>query len=247
MKYRAVLVENEEHSRARLRRLLAAFPERVQIVGEAADGPAAASLLREVEPDLLFLDIDLPGQNGFEVLDQLDAQPTVVFTTAFNQQALEAFRTHAVEYLLKPIEEQALEGVFIKLESPGFDEERLAGAVRQLLSTVSVPYLARVTCKIGDRTVFVKPGEITYFQADSKCTAVHTANSEYLIDTPLIELESKLDPRDFVRIHRATLVNIAWVAQMRRTFDGKLKVLLRDAKSTELLASRMFAENLRNL
>jgi two-component system LytT family response regulator len=93
----------------------------------------------------------------------------------------------------------------------------------------------------------VKTGEVLYFQSDNKYTALHTATTEYLLDTPLVELELKLNPKDFIRIHRGTLVNVAWIAEIHRVFDGKLAVVLKDTKGTRLVASRSYADNLRNL
>jgi two-component system, LytTR family, response regulator len=247
MRYRSVVVENEEHSLARLRRLLTQFPQEVEIVGEAADGPAAVTAIRSLAPDLVFLDIDLPGLNGFQVLERLDRQPVVIFTTAFNEHALQAFRTHAVDYLLKPIDADSLRRALEKLRAIGNNPGQLSHAIQQLLESSGTKYLTRFSCKVGDRTILLKTGEILYFQADNKYTSVHTANREFLIDTPLIELEGQLDPKDFVRIHRSTLVNISWIAEIRRWYDGKLKVLLRDPSGTELIASRTYADNLRKL
>lgn len=248
MKYRAVLVENEEHSRSRLRRLLAEFPEHAEIVGESADGPAAVAMICALKPDLVFLDIDLPGINGFEVLAQLDVQPAVIFTTAFNQSALEALRTHAVDYLLKPIDESSIEQAFRRLDNIRFEPGQVTDVVQPLLAAVRTPYLVKLACKAGDRTVSLKMGEVMYLlQSDAVHTTVYTANSEFLVDASLADLEFQLDPRDFVRIHRTTLVNVSWVAEMRRSFDGKLKVLLKDAKGSELMASRIYADSLRKL
>ena len=247
MKHRAVVVENEQHSLTRLRRLLADFPGDVEVVGEAMDGPSAVAMISSQRPDLVFLDIDLPGFNGFEVLEQLDYQPAVIFTTAFNQHALDAFKTHAVDYLLKPIEVAAVRRALEKLRAMGFNHAQFSRALQQLLDAASSRYLTRLSCKVGDRTILLKTGEVLYFQADNKYTSVHTLSNEYLIDTPLVELEGKLNPNDFVRIHRATLVNVSWIAEIRRSYDGKLKVLLKDAKGTELSASRMYADNLKNL
>jgi two-component system, LytTR family, response regulator len=247
VKYRSVIIENEEHSRARLRRLLSAFEPDVEIVGEAADGPSAVDVVRRSKPDLLFLDIDLPGFNGFQVLEALDHQPAVIFTTAFNEHALRAFDAFAIDYLLKPIEADAVARALGKLRALGFNHVQLSSALEQLLETSATRYLSRVSCRIGDRTVLVKIGEVLYFQADNKYTSVQVASGEYLIDTPLVELEQRLNPREFVRIHRSTLVNVAWIAEIRRSYDGRLRVVLRDSKNTELIASRSYTDNLRNL
>jgi two-component system LytT family response regulator len=247
MKYRAVLVENEEHSLARLRRLLAGFAADVEIVGEAMDGPSAVEEIRTHAPDLVFLDIDLPGLNGFQVLQKLDRQPMVIFTTAFDQHALDAFKTRAVDYLLKPIDTSALARTFEKLRDMGFRQQGLPEVLQDLIDSSSSRYLTRLSCKVGDRIILLKLGEILYFQADSKYTSVFTASNDYLIDTPLVELEGRLSPREFIRIHRSTLVNVAWIAEIQRSYDGKLKVVLKDPKATELWASRTYADNLKRL
>lgn len=247
MKLRAVLVENEEHSLSRLRRLLLGFPQDVEVVGEAADGPSAVAVIRAQAPDIVFLDIDLPGFNGFRVLEELERQPIVIFTTAFNQHALDAFKTHAVDYLLKPIDAEAVGRALAKLRAMGLNPGQVTRAIEELIDSVGARYQTRLHCKEGDRTVLVKIGEVLYFQADNKYTAVHTANREFLIDTPLVDLERKLNPKDFVRIHRATLVNVSWVAEIRRSYDARMTVLLKDAKGTELTVSRMYADNLRNI
>jgi two-component system LytT family response regulator len=245
--HRSVIVENEEHSRTRLRRLLSGFEQELQIVGEAADGPSAIDVVQSLKPDLVFLDIDLPGCNGFQVLEQLDYQPAVIFTTAHNQHALRAFNEFAIDYLLKPIDADAIGRALGKLRAMGFNHTQFSRALEQLVESSGARYLSRVSCRIGDRTVLVKIAEVLYFQADHKYTSVQVAGNEYLIDVPLVELEQRLNPRDFLRIHRSTLVNVAWIAEIRRSYDGRMRVVLCDSKNTELVASRSYAENLRNL
>jgi two-component system, LytTR family, response regulator len=248
MKYRCVLVENEELSLSRLRRLLAAFPTLIEIVGEATDAPSAIGTIREGRPDLVFMDIDLGGGfTGFDVLTELEFQPAVIFTTAYNQHALRAFKTYAVDYLLKPIDAESVGRALDKLTAMGFNQAQFAVALGQLLELSGSRYLTRLSCKVGDRTILVKTGEVLYFQSGSKYTALHTLNAEHLIDTPLVDLEARLNPRDFVRIHRGTIVNVPWIAEIHRSFDGKLTVVLKDATGTRLTASRQYAEKLRNL
>jgi two-component system LytT family response regulator len=246
-KLRAVVVENEEHSLSRLLRLLRNLPQDVEVVGQATDGPSAVATIRAHTPDLVFLDIDLPGFNGFRVLEELDQQPMVIFTTAYDEHALDAFRTHAIDYLLKPIDAEAVGRALAKLRAMGLDQGKVTRAIEQLLDSVGSRYKARLACREGDRWVPVKIGEILYCQADNKYTAVHTANREFLIDTPLIDLERVLDPKDFIRIHRATLVNISWISEIRRAYDGKMTVLLNNARATELAVSRLYADNLKTI
>jgi DNA-binding LytR/AlgR family response regulator len=145
MRNRAVVVENETHSRARLRRLLDALPADVEVVGEAADGPSAVEEIHARRPDLVFLDIDLPGFNGFEVLRRLEKQPFVIFTTAFDQHALDAFKTHAVDYLLKPIDAAALARTFEKLRNMGLPKPELPLALQELIDSSSSRYVRQTT------------------------------------------------------------------------------------------------------
>jgi two-component system LytT family response regulator len=249
MTHRCVLVENEEPSLSRLRRLLEKYSEEVEIVGEASDGPSAVEVIHRTRPDLLFLDIDLPGFSGFEVLERLELQPAVIFTTAFNDYALKAFRAFAIDYILKPIDSEALGQALAKLRAMGFNHTQLALAMRQLLEHSEPRYLERVPCKVGDRTLLVKTEEILYFQADNKYTAVWTSSheGEYLIDTPIVELVKKLSPREFIQIHRGTLVNVARIAETRRSSEGKVLVVLKDKNSTELTVGRNYAGNLKAL
>jgi two-component system LytT family response regulator len=242
------LVENEEHSLARLRRTLERFTGDLEVVGEATDGPSAVTTIEESNPDLVFLDIDLPGLNGFQVLGALERQPIVIFTTAFNQHALSAFKTHAVAYLLKPIAEEDVRAALEKLRLMSFDGAEVTRALRELsLLPGAKRFLTRLSCKQGERTFLVKVGEVLYFQADNKYTCVVTTSREYLIDTPVAVLEKSLDPQEFVRIHRATLVNVNWIAEIRRAYTGKTVVVLNDQNGRELQVSRSYTDNLKDL
>lgn len=250
--YNAVVVEDENHSRMRLCRLLSNFSDDVRVVGEAADGPTALDLIDRLKPDLVFMDIELPGFNGFRVWHSAKHKPDVIFTTAFDEHALEAFQTSAIDYLLKPIDLQALRRALTKYREFGSNPTHLAATIARFMDQPATTYLTRITCREGDKIIPIGVGEVLYFRSDRKYTAVHTANAgtacphAYLSEKPLIELERELNPRDFVRIHRSTIVNISWIKHIRRDHDGKLRVQL-SVGNAELMASRTYAENLRNL
>ena len=245
MRYRAVIVEDEEHSRRRLLRLLGDFPGDIEIVGEADNGLTAVDVIRATSPDLLFLDINLPGLDGFQLLGNLERQPAVIFTTASNQHALDAFKAYAVDYLLKPIDGDALGRAVEKLRTMGFNHGSFAKSFAQMAVHLGAPYLIRIICKVGDRLIIVKTSEVHYFQADNKYTSVYTSGKKYVIDSPLVELEQKLDPKDFIRIHRSTIVNVPWIAEIRKGLEGRMKVVILDPRGTELPVSRMYADNLK--
>jgi two-component system, LytTR family, response regulator len=244
MDMRAFLVDDEALALKRLQRMLAAT-KRVQIAGTSTDPVDAVPAILEARPDLLFLDIEMPGMNGFELLAQLQPQPWVVFTTAYDRYALEAFGVNSVDYLLKPIEAAHLDRALDKIERlsgtaatpPGMMEliERLAaaaGAVR------SPGYPDRVASKVGEKIEFVDLEQVTHFFAADKLTFAATVAKNYAVDYTIQELEQKLDPGRFVRVHRATLVNVAHVQELHSWFAGRMMVRLKDPKHTELSVSR---------
>jgi len=238
---RAWVVDDEALAVKRLCRMLEETG-RVTIAGSGTDPADALEALRAAPPDVLFLDIEMPVMNGFELLAQLDAQPVVVFTTAYDRYALRAFEVNSIDYLLKPVEAPHLDRALDKIE-------RLRGApapewhslVAQLASAMRQPpaeYAARLTSRLGDRMQLLDVPRITHFYAQDKLTYAVMDGKSYVVDHTVSELEQKLDPRQFVRIHRSTLVNIAWVKEIDAWFGGKLLVRLKDGKNTELQVAR---------
>jgi len=240
-----IIVEDEEPSRNRLKRLLAAFSDTISVIGEADNGIDAANIISDLRPRLLFLDIQLPGIDGMKVLEKLPYKPAVIFTSAYHEYALDAFKAIAIDYLLKPIDAEMLEKSINKLKIVGFKQDSITEKLEYLLSaTQQGGGQIRIPLRVGDRIDLVNQDEILYFQSDNKYTKVKTITKEYVIDTTLLELEQKLNPAKFVRIHRGTIVNLDWVAELHRWFGGRLKVCLRDQPSTELIASRSYASKL---
>jgi two-component system LytT family response regulator len=241
---RAFLVDDEALALKRLERMLGATG-RVEIAGTATDPVEAAPRILGTKPDVLFLDIEMPGMSGFEMLRQLHPQPWVVFTTAYANYALEAFGVSAVDYLLKPIEAAQLERALEKIERlrgaaatpPSMAEliERLATAAR---AAKAPAYPDRVASKVGERIEFVDLNQVTHFFAADKLTFAATPAKNYAVDYTIQELEEKLDPAKFVRVHRATLVNAAYVQELHSWFAGRMMLRLRDPKHTEIAVSR---------
>ncbi len=233
---RAFLVDDEALALKRLQRMLTAT-KRVQIVGASSDPVEAVPAIVEARPDILFLDIEMPGMNGFEMLAHLQPQPWVVFTTAYDRYALEAFGVNSVDYLLKPIEAAQLDRALDKIE-------RLRGNgappdVSELIRRLSAPsYPDRVASKVGEKIEFVELADVTHFFAADKLTFAATPAKNYAVDYTIQELEQKLDPSKFVRVHRATLVNVSHVQELHTWFAGRMMVRLKDLKHTELTVSR---------
>jgi two-component system LytT family response regulator len=236
MDMRAFLVDDEALALKRLQRMLA-VAKRVQIVGTSTDPVEAVPAILDAKPDILFLDIEMPGMTGFEMLAHLQPQPWVVFTTAYDRYALEAFGVNSVDYLLKPIEAAQLERALDKIE-------RLRGNgaspdVSELIRRLAPPaYPDRVASKVGEKIEFVDLDQVTHFFASDKLTFAATPAKNFAVDYSIQELEQKLDPGRFVRVHRATLVNVAHVQELYSWFAGGLMVRLKDPKHTELKVSR---------
>jgi two-component system LytT family response regulator len=197
-----------------------------------------------MNPDVLFLDIEMPGLSGFDVLEKLgEPQPLVVFTTAYDQYALNAFKVNSIDYLLKPVEPGELARALAKLERVlGGAEARadvgaLLGQVRAMLAERQPEYLARVASRVGDRVEFIDVADVTHFYAEDKLTFAATSAKHHALDISIAELEQKLEPRRWVRIHRSTLLNVDAIKELRTWFGGKLLVRLKDGK-TELHVAR---------
>jgi len=201
---RTLIVDDEPLARRTIRTLLECDPE-IEIVGECGSGSEAVEAIRRQTPDLLFLDIQMPGMTGFELLQKLPKEPAVVFTTAFDRFALDAFEVNSIDYLVKPIEVPRLEKALTKLERlRGTPQEHIRALAREL--TRKFP--ERISSRIGERVVFVEISKITHFYAKDKLTYAATASKDYAVDITISELEEKLDPDVFLRIHRATLLNL---------------------------------------
>ena len=249
MSLRAYLIDDEALAIKRLSRLLLATG-RAEIVGASTDSVAALEELSTQRPDtldVLFLDIQMPGLNGFEFLSRLPWQPLVVFTTAFDQYALQAFEVNSIDYLVKPVDSQLLDRALSKLERMrgGSSQDRsgqdLRGIVEQLAASLRAPrqeFPNRIASRTGSRVQFLDLDRVTHFFAKDKLTYASTQSKTYIVDGSIADLEQRLDPRKFVRIHRAVLLNIAYVHEVDSWFAGRVLIRLRDEKHTELTVAR---------
>jgi two-component system, LytTR family, response regulator len=235
----AVIVDDEPLAVNRLARLLGKTG-RVHLVGSTTDPVAAIDLVAGWAPDVLFLDIEMPEINGFELLQRLAAVPLVVFTTAFDHYALAAFDANSVDYLLKPIEAERLDRALDRVERlRGHERPDLRVLVRDLAAQLAPPKrLERIASRIGERTLLLDVSRISHFVARDKLTFATIAGREHVVDETLTQLEAVLDPDRFVRIHRTTIVNLAAVSELDRWIDGGMLVRLRDERKTELPVAR---------
>jgi two-component system LytT family response regulator len=247
---KAYLIDDEPLALSRLRRLLEESG-RVEIAGASTDPKEALKQLRGSRPDVLFLDIEMPGMSGFDLLEKLgDPQPLVVFTTAYDRYALDAFKVNSIDYLLKPVGNSELKRALNKLERVlGGSEERgdmgsLLRQVRTMLDNRARDYLVRVASRVGDHVEFIEVVQVSHFYAKDKLTFAVTAAKHHPLDLTIADLEEKLPPNLWVRIHRSTLLNINAVKELHTWFGGKLVVRLKDGR-TELNVARERAPEVR--
>ena len=251
---RAFLVDDEPLAVRRLKRMLDETG-RVEVAGSSSDPVDALAALSETAVDVLFLDIQMPGMTGFEMLGMMDRQPLVVFTTAYDQYALQAFEVNSIDYLLKPIEERHLSRALDKVErlrasavaAPDWKAmlAQLAGALRQPGAGLAAEYPERIASRLGERIHVLELAKVTHFFAQEKLTYAATEGKSHVVDHTVSDLEQKLDPRHFFRIHRSTLLNLAWVKELDAWFGGRALVRLKDARSTELPVARERVQELK--
>jgi len=256
-KIRTLVVDDEPLARQNLRILLAEDPE-VELVGEAGSGREALSLIREHSPDLVFLDIQMPEMTGFEVLEQMDAAqiPALVFVTAYDKYALRAFEVHALDYLLKPFDdarfEKALRRAKEQLEQREVSElsQRLVALLedRDGAKAARPPqqqHLTRLLIKSAGRVFFLKADEIDWIGAEDYYVKLHVGPKGHLLRETMNDLEARLDPQKFARVHRSAIVNLDRVKELHQHFNGDYVVVLQDG--TELKLSRSRREQLQTL
>jgi two-component system, LytTR family, response regulator len=236
---RAFLIDDEPLALTRLARMLDATG-RVEIVGRATDPEQGLRQVSAQPVDVLFLDIHMPGLSGFEVVERVPPGPAVVFTTAHDSHALQAFEVNAVDYLLKPIEAARLDRALDRIAGR---REDASAEVRATLERLARhlrggDFLDHLASRLRDRVHLLPVDQVTHVVARDRATYAVTSATEHVLDMTIAELERRLDPARFFRIHRAVLVNVAWVGELRADEDGHLQVCLKDARRTELTVAR---------
>ena len=240
--YKTLIIDDEELARDRLKRLLAGFSQYIEIVGEGCNGDQAEALIENMRPDLVFLDIQMPGKNIFDVLKDLKHKPIVVFCTAYDHFALKAFESFSLDYIMKPVEVERIEQTIDKLK-------RVAGVsnldhILQHLNELQQPKpkMQSISHKIGDRIVLVRTDEITYLMADNRYVNFYnTQCNEFLTEHPLKVLEEKL-PEQFIRVSKSHIVNLTYVREIQRYFRGKYVITIEDRNRTKITSGTAFQD-----
>ena len=244
---RVLIVDDEPWARKRLTTLLARERD-VEIVGECGTGADAIERISATRPDVLFLDVQMAEMDGFEVLEAVppDRLPHVVFVTAYDQYAIRAIEAEAIDYLLKPFDEDRFSRTLDRLRRAlQLDEGVAIRNVGALLAQLRPgrKRLRRLVVKDGDRVLFLRTIDVDWFEAAANYVSLHVGDRAYLLRETMASLETKLDPEQFVRIHRSTIVNLDRARELRPWFNGQQVLVLKDA--TELQVGRRFRERLR--
>jgi two-component system LytT family response regulator len=248
---RALIVDDEELGRRMLRSLLASDHD-VEVIGEAASAPEARRKITEQQPDLVFMDIEMPGGSGIELLhDMGEAMPYVIFVTAHPEFALPAFEVRAFDYLIKPVQQQRFSGSVLRAKRR-IAERRVAGLAAQIAGAAvgmngdkpagaaapATKYPNQMMIRIRRRMFSLEVSDIAWIQGASQYSRVHTKNGEYLLSRTLASLECELDPKRFFRIHRSAIVNVAHVREVRSSGDGRYNIYLHGGQALPMGRAR---------
>lgn len=250
-KFRTLIVDDMLLARKRLRRVLSKDSE-IEIVGECADGKEAVEAVRELKPDLMFLDVQMPETDGFQAVAEIGVEnaPVTVFVTAFDHFALKAFEVHALDYLLKPFDVERLKKTVERAKELIRNRETDNPADKRLIALLKdiknePKYLKRLTVRSRGKTVFVAVDDIDYIEAEGNYLSVQTGKEAHLIRSAMHQFENRLDPEKFARIHRSTIINIDRVKEMHPLFNGDQLVIMKNGK--ELVLSRNYRDRLKDL
>lgn len=250
MKLKTILIDDERLALSRLERLLTSHASDFEIIGLAKNGEEGRLLIEQLKPDVIFLDIEMPVLNGFEMLAALSYMPLVVFATAFEAYAIRAFEENSIDYLLKPIEPERLAFTVKKLkkirfsDSQNIDAQALLKLVEQMKPQKK---LSSIAAKVGDKILLIKTEEIAYLEAQDKYVNLHTlAGKVYLLDYSLTTLESKL-PDNFVRISRSAIINSSHLLEIQKFFNAKYILVLNDQKQSKITSGSTYTHTVRQL
>ncbi len=241
-KIRALIVDDEPPARQIIREYVAEFPQ-IEIVGEAGSGTEAIRLIDEMRPELVFLDVQMPGATGFEVLQQVSHFPKVIFTTAYDQYAIRAFEVNAVDYLLKPFPRQRFQKALQRILSE--EEAAAQRGLEQLLSAVAPAGAQRLFIRVGAKIYPVPMEEIQWIEAAGDYSVLHLQERNYVCNLGIGALEKRLDPQKFLRVHRSAIVALAAVKSLQG--DGEGGYIAHLQGGVRVRVSRSYAHKIRDL
>ena len=243
----AIIIDDEPLAVKRLSRLLETFSEFIHVIGTASNGKEGLEVIELKNPDVVFLDIEMPVMTGFEMLQQLKHQPKIIFTTAFEEYAIKAFEENSIDYLLKPVEKERLEKSIEKLKRLSGGNNNTQQLQQVLASLQPKKEFKSFPVKVGDKILLIKPEQISHLEARDKYVFIVTdTNSEYITDFSLTALEEKL-PVPFHRVHRAFIINADKIKEVHKGFSGSFLVVMNDKNQTRIHTGRSYNDQVKAL
>ena len=244
-----IIIDDENPARLRIKKLMEAHADQLNLLDEADCGSDAVQLIDSLKPDAIFLDIQMPDMSGFDVLQKITHQPLVIFTTAYSEHAIRAFETYSVDYLVKPIGAERFNKAIEKLthfikkeENTEFKKlEKLFQQINPVKKTFSLPV------KKKDKIILIDFEDIAYFKADDKYVlAMMQDGNSHLLNKTITQLEQGL-PDEFIRIHRSCIVNRSFIMEIKKYFKGKLILVLKDKKRSEVMTGETYSGKVKGL
>jgi two-component system LytT family response regulator len=246
--FKTIVIDDEPAARRLMKNLLQEYSDIVEVIGEASNGKEAIEKIERLRPDLIFLDIQMPDLTGFEVIEQLNEKPNIIFTTAYEQYAIKAFETFSIDYLLKPIKEERLAQSIEKLKKFGrFNQSIDVNGLQEIIRQFQAPKKATaLPIKTGDRINLIRYENIAFLEAQDKYVCVFTLDGQkFLSDHSLTTLEEKL-PANFCRIHRSYIINKEKIREMHRHFSGRYLFIMDDKALTRITSGRTYQDVFRS-
>jgi len=241
---KTLLVDDEEVAIRRLRQMLSRYPD-ISIIGEAADGPSAVAIINERRPELVFLDIQMPGLDGFGVLGGLDYTPMIVFLTAYEEYAVKAFEKESLDYLLKPVEAERLDLTIQRVARNRATDGSILEKIQRLIDGIrAADTITTIPVKAGNRIQLVSVADVYFFAAKDKYVMVHEREGQRLIEYPLSWLEHRLPP-EFIRVHRGYIVNKVKIREIHRFLKGTFVIIMDDGASTAIKTAWSYSETVK--
>jgi two-component system, LytTR family, response regulator len=244
--YKTLIIDDEPPARERLLKLLSHFPETFNILDVAENGGDAKHKIETLKPDLIFLDIEMPGLNGFELLASLETIPIVVFCTAYDQYSLEAFKTNSIDYLVKPVRLERIEKTIqkLKLFEKTPSSQNILKAIEAISKQKEAKKMTLITVKKGEKLIFLQLDKVSHFEAKEKYVNIYYKNEIHLSELTLLQLEQKL-PDYFLRIQKSVIINKNYVNDIQKYFNSRFIITLKDNKQSSVTSGRSYNDTIK--
>jgi two-component system LytT family response regulator len=238
-----LIIDDEKLARELLREYLEFFPQ-IEVIGECAKGSEAVKEINKLKPDIIFLDVQMPGMNGFDVLAEIDHEPYIIFTTAYDQYAIRAFEENAVDYVLKPLDEERFKvAVNRALKRKNSERGNLEELLRDLKMEGKSSFDTHIFVQKSEKLFNLAVEEIVFLEASGDYTVITTKTDQFVSSSGIGKLEEILNPNTFIRVHRSTIINLNFLKEIERHFNGGMVVKMQNGKSFPV--SRTYAKEIR--